>query len=191
MSKRILVINGHPDPSPERLCAALADAYAEGARDGGHLLRRLDVAELALPLVASAAEFEGDPPPAAAEAQAAIAWAEHIVVIHPLWLGGAPAMLKGFFEQVFRYGFALPADGLGMKGLLKGRSARIVVTMGMPAFVYLLIFGAHGVKAIERGVLWISGIHPIRRTLLGMVDDGAARRSAWLDRMRRLGRAAL
>ena len=28
--KRILVINGHPDPAPEHLCAALADAYARG-----------------------------------------------------------------------------------------------------------------------------------------------------------------
>jgi len=190
MAKRILIINGHPDASPERLCSALADAYCEGAQTAGHLLRRLDVAELNLPLVRSRAEFEAtDIPPAAAEAQAAITWAEHIVIIHPLWLGGAPALLKGFFEQVFRYGFALPAGGKGLGGLLKGRSAHLVVTMGMPALAYRVMFGASGVKAIERGVLWLSGISPIRNTLLGMVEDSPGRRQAWLARMRRLGQA--
>ena len=193
MARRILIINGHPDPSPERLCSALADAYAIGARDGGHILRRLDVAGLGLPPIQSQAQFEdASIAPAAAEAQAAIAWAEHIVIIHPLWLGGAPALLKGFFEQVFRYGFAIPAPGKGsgLGGLLKGRSGRLIVTMGMPAFAYLLLFGAHGVKATERSILWLSGISPVRRTLLGMVEANPARRRTWLERMRRLGEAA-
>ena len=39
----ILVINGHPDPSPERLAAALAKAYAEGAETAGHQVRRIDI----------------------------------------------------------------------------------------------------------------------------------------------------
>jgi putative NADPH-quinone reductase len=191
MSKRVLIINGHPDNAPERLCSALAAAYAAGAQEGGHRIRRLDVAELDLPLIHSRAEFEtGALPPAALEAQAAIKWAEHIVVIYPLWLGGAPAMLKGFFEQVFRYGFALKGGGKGVGGLLKGRSARLVVTMGMPAFIFHLVFGAFGVKAVERGILWMCGISPIRRTLLGMVEESPAQRSHWLERMKRLGRAA-
>ena len=41
---RIAVIDGHPDPAPERLCHALADAYAEGAARGGHEVRRVAVA---------------------------------------------------------------------------------------------------------------------------------------------------
>ena len=35
---------------------------------------------------------------------------------------------------------------------LKGRSAGIVVTMGMPALVYLWYFGAHSVKSLERNI---------------------------------------
>jgi putative NADPH-quinone reductase len=56
----------------------------------------------------------------------------------PLWLASMPALLKGFFEQALRPGFALgPTEpGRMWKKLLKGRSARIVVTMGMPALVY-------------------------------------------------------
>ena len=42
------------------------------------------------------------PPPAIAEAQRTIVWAEHLVIIYPLWLGSMPALLKGFLEQALR-----------------------------------------------------------------------------------------
>ena len=175
--RKVLIVNGHPDPSDERLCAALAGGYAKGASAAGHLVRRLDVGRLDFPLIRTAAEFAGgEPPPVIREAQAAVTWADHLVVIYPLWLGGVPALLKGFFEQVFRYGFALSADK-PMKGLLKGRSVRVIVTMGMPAPVFRWIFGAYGLKAIERGIFWISGMGPIRHTILGGVDGKPAPRA--------------
>ncbi|HET8696394.1 MAG TPA: NAD(P)H-dependent oxidoreductase [Gammaproteobacteria bacterium] len=46
-----------------------------------------------------------------AEPQAFIAWADHLVMVYPLWLGEMPALLKGFFEQVLRPGFAFPRRG--------------------------------------------------------------------------------
>jgi putative NADPH-quinone reductase len=53
-----------------------------------------------------------------------VAWADHLVIIYPLWLGSMPGMLKSFFEQLLRPGFAFaPAAGRGMpRKLLKGRS---------------------------------------------------------------------
>lgn len=192
MSKRIVVINGHPDPSPARFCAALAAAYQAGAVAEGHEVRRLDVGALDFSLIRSRAEFEdSDPPAAILAAQDALRWAEHIVIVHPLWLGAAPALLKGFFEQTFRYGFATPQPGEGMPhGMLSGRSARLVVTMGMPGFVYQLAFGAFGVRAMKRGILGISGIRPVRATYLGLVELKADRRQGWLRRVSDLGRRA-
>lgn len=191
MARKIVVINGHPDPASARFAAALADAYARGASNAGHMLRRIDVGALDFPLVRSRAEFEDDvPSPVIAGAQTAIAWADHLVIIFPLWLGGAPAVLKAFLEQVFRYGFALRTGNAAVGGLLKGRSARVIVTMGMPAPVFRWVFGAAGLRALERGVLWISGISPVRRSILGMVEGKPARREAWLRAMTRLGAAA-
>ena len=68
-------------------------------------------------------------------AQEAIAWAHHLVIVYPLWLGTMPALLKGFLEQVLRPGLAISAasSATGWKTLLNGGSARIVVTMGMRA----------------------------------------------------------
>ena len=191
MVRKILVINGHPDPSPERFAAALAGAYVRGAHAAGHQIRRLDVGALDFPLIRSQAVFVGmEPPSAIREAQEAISWADHVVIIFPLWLGGAPAVLKGFLEQVFRYGFALSPPGKAMRGLLRGRSARLVVTMGMPAIIFRALFGAFGVRSLERGLLWISGVSPIRRSVLGGVEGLASRRAKWLRDMQSLGAAA-
>ena len=128
MGKKIVVINGHPDSRPERFCAALAGAYVAGAVAAGHTVRRIDVGALAPAPIRSMQDFAGEPPPAIRQVQENIAWAEHLVLLYPLWLGGPPAVLKAFFEQVFRYGFALGGEGRSMRGLLKGKSARVIVT---------------------------------------------------------------
>ena len=111
MGKRIAIIQGHPDPAGGHFGHALAEAYAHGAREGGHEVLTLEVAQMALPLLRSQSEWETGPAPAAvADAQRDIAWAQHAVIVFPLWLGDMPAVLKGFFEQVFRPGFAIARD---------------------------------------------------------------------------------
>ena len=83
---------------------------------------------------------------------------------------------------------ALTPSG-GWTKLLSGRSARVIVTMGMPALVYRWYFGAHGLKSLERSVLRFVGIRPIRETLIGMIGSlSEAKRRAWLDKLRALGR---
>lgn len=187
----ILIIQGHPDASQRHFCHALADAYSEGARAGGHEVQLLDVATLDFSLLCSKAEWEGGAlPEALAPAQQHIRWAEHIVIFFPLWLGGMPALLKGFLEQVARPGFAIGhTDGPALyKKLLGGRSARIVVTMGMPALVYRWYFRAHSVKALERNILGFVGIAPIHETLIGMVEGMSdTQRAKWLRKLRTLG----
>lgn len=189
-ARRIAIIQGHPDPAGKHLCHALADAYATGAREAGHALARIEVAALDFPWLRTKEAFETGPPPAAlVPAQEAIGAAHHLVIVYPLWLGTMPALLKAFFEQVLRPGFAFKGGGWG-KGLA-GRSARIVITMGMPALVYRWYFRAHGLKNLERNVLGFCGIGPMRASLYGMVESaGPARRRRWLDVMARHGAKA-
>lgn len=191
--RRILLINGHPDPHPDRLCSALASAYEEGAQAAGHQVRRIEVGGLSLPPITSQAAFHAPATPDVAEIQDAVREADHLVMIYPLWLGAPPAVFKAFLEQVFRYGLALaaPGEAKGVKGLLGGRSARVVVTMGMPGFIFRLVFFAHGLKCVSRGLLWISGVRPVREMALGPAESPSpARRLRWIARMRRLGAAA-
>jgi putative NADPH-quinone reductase len=195
MTRRILILQGHPDATLPHLGHALADAYAAGAAAACHELRRIDIATLDFPLLRSAEDWEhGTLPDSLAEAQAAIEWCEHLVILFPLWLGDMPALLKGFLEQVARPGFAFERDTqagpFGAKRL-RGRSARVVVTMGMPALVYKVVYRAHSVRALERNVLGFVGFAPVRETLLGGAGEAdAARVGGWSTEMRRLGLAA-
>ncbi len=195
MPRRILIIVGHPDPDPKRLCRALAASYAEGARSAGHDVRLIDIATLDFPLLRTMEEFGQRAMPATLEDAAhAISDAEHIVFVFPLWLGTMPALLKGFLEQVMRPGVAFDYPEAGKSGfaatLLKGRSARVVVTMGMPAFLYRLWFLGHGIAGMRRNILNFVGIRPVRETLFGMVEAANdVKRTRWLNEMRNLGAA--
>ncbi len=192
MKKRILIIQGHPDNTAPHLLHALAQSYADGALDAGHDVRWTHIAGLDFPLLRSQSAWEhGELPPALRQAQEDIAWAEHLVIFFPLWLGDMPALVKGFLEQVARPGFAFRykegATPFTQKGLA-GRSARVVVSMGMPALVYRWYFRAHSVKSLERNILGFVGIAPVNETLIGMVgnlkpEDGRK----WLGKLKRLG----
>ena len=103
-----------------------------------------------------------------------------------------PAYLKAFLEQVFRPGFAAikSKGGEPWQKLLTGKTAHIVITMGMPTFIYRWYFLAHSLKSLERNILGFCGIKPTHETLIGMIesiDDN--KRKQWLDKMERLGRA--
>ncbi len=194
MYKRIAIIQGHPDRSKYHFCHALADDYLRGAQDAGHDIQIIEVAKLDFPLLRSQHAWENEALPDSLQvAQSTLAWAEHWLVIFPLWLGDMPAILKGFFEQALRPGFAFAAGERGpfSKKLLTGKSARIVVTMGMPAAVYRWYFRAHSLKSLERNILGFCGVAPINETLIGTVAEASNEpHEKWLSKLRQLGRDA-
>jgi len=192
--RRILLIEGHPDTVSQHLNRALVDAYAEGAQAAGHSVRRLCVGLLDFPVLRTASAWHHEPvPPALKPAQDDIAWAQHVVIFFPLWLGDMPALLKAFLEQVARPGFAVAPEGAQPFGRkpLAGRSARVVVTMGMPALAYRWFYRAHSVKSLERNILGFVGFAPVHETLIGQVEQlGDAGVTQWKSKLRRLGQRA-
>jgi putative NADPH-quinone reductase len=193
MAKRIILILGHPDSRPERFCSALAESYLEGARSAGHEVRMIKIADQDISFIRTWDDFYNIMPnPEIVAVQQDLAWAEHWVLIYPLWLGEMPALLKAFFEQVCRPAFAFnPSTDKGFpKGKLKGRSARIIVTMGMPAIAYRWFYGAFGLRALERSILGFIGIGPIEHSIIGGVSDASADKSKkWLASAAALGKS--
>jgi NAD(P)H dehydrogenase (quinone) len=189
MSKRILVINGNPATQRESFTAALCHAYDDGARDGGHEVRRLDIAALAFDPILHEG-LHGDQPlePGLVEAQDSIQWANHLVFVYPMWQFGVPALLKGFCERTLSPSFAYGLSGKNPLdiGLLKGRSARLIQTMGMPDAVYTFKYQAHGGKAF-RSLLDFCGIAPVGMSFLGQIESGEATRRLYLARVHQLG----
>ncbi|ARU28424.1 NAD(P)H-dependent oxidoreductase [Cellvibrio sp. PSBB006] len=191
MGKRILLLQGHPDGAGHHLCHALERAYQKGAADAGHDIRQINIAALDFPLLRSQQDWEHGKLPAVLQpAQQDIHWAEHLVMFFPLWLGDMPALVKGFLEQVARPGFAFNYDDknpFGKKGLT-GRSARVVVTMGMPAVVYRWFYRAHSVKSLERNILGFVGFSPINETLVGLAGNmKKPDAQKWLIKLEKLG----
>ncbi len=187
MTQKILVILAHPVPAS--YCGALANAYAEGAGEARAEVRRLVLAELSFdPVRTGPGPVETD----IVHAQDAIRWAEHLVFVYPIIWGTIPALLKGFIERTFVPGFAVdfPKGSRLWSRLLKGRSARLIVTMNSAPVIYRWVFGGPAHRTMKRAILGICGVSPVRITEIGpMRTASKERREAWLEAVRRVGRA--
>jgi putative NADPH-quinone reductase len=184
---RILIVDGHPDKRDGRFIHACAQAYAEGAEAAGHEVRSIKVSTLKFDWLETNDEFlKVAPPRSIRAAQEDVVWCDHLVILYPLWLGSMPALLKAFFEQLMRPGFAFKYETGGKlpKKLLSGKSAHIVVTMGMPSFFYKWFYRAHSLKSLERNILAFVGIGPIRTSVIGGIEGNAKSRERWLKRLR-------
>ncbi|MBI3896713.1 MAG: NAD(P)H-dependent oxidoreductase [Gammaproteobacteria bacterium] len=191
MAKKILVILGQPQR--KSYGGALAQAYIEGAQTAGAEVQTLFLGELAFhpaPSTNGPAELEPD----LQRAQAAIRWAEHLVFVYPIWWGTIPALLKGFIERTFAPGFAVNfhQDSPRWDKLLCGRSARLIVTMNTPPWIYRWLFGRPGHVTMKRTILKFCGIQPVKITDVGPVQKATAtERERWLAQVRLLGQNLL
>lgn len=195
MTRKIVLILGHPETKPDTYCRALFEAYEQGARGAGHEVTAFALAELEFEPVRRHRFGEEEPPePAILAAEKAVKAADHITFVYPLWFGFMPALLHGFIERVFGEGVAVRKDAskrMGYEKLLTGKSARVIVTMGMPAFFYRWFFGAHSYKALKRNILTFSGAGPVKASFIGMVEENADKRAHWLTKVEALGREGI
>lgn len=125
-------------------------------------------------------------------AWAAMAAADELVFVHPTWWGGPPALLKGFIDRVFLPGHAFRyREGSPFPDqLLRGKSARLLVTMDSPPWWFRWVTGQPGHRLLKKAVLEFCGVKPVTVHAFGPVRGSTpARREAWLDRARRLGAA--
>jgi putative NADPH-quinone reductase len=131
--------------------------------------------------------------PDLAAARAAFAACAPMVVVFPLWCGDMPALMKGFFERVLQPDLLKfeTSGGRDKVTLYRGKSARIIMTMGMPGWFYRWYFGAYALKLITRNILKFIGIKPVRSTVYGMVETVSVdTRRQWLREVEALGHMA-
>jgi Putative NADPH-quinone reductase (modulator of drug activity B) len=72
-----------------------------------------------------------------AREQQCIKEADVLIFIHPIWWFGMPAVLKGYIDRVFSYGFAYEVGASGVKGLLSDKKVVILNTTGGTEDSYL------------------------------------------------------
>ncbi|MEN9308946.1 MAG: hypothetical protein RL173_2878 [Fibrobacterota bacterium] len=187
---RILILDGHPND--DSFCRSIAAAYEKGALAGGAEVRRLTIGHLAFdPILRHGFQRRMELEPDLVKSQQDILWAEHIVLVHPVWWSDMPALLKGFIDRVFLPGFAFKYHETGVlwDKLLKGRTGHILYTQDAPNWYYRFFIGRPSVNALRKGVLEFCGVSPVRATPIGPIKkstDGFRRR--WLDRVEEMGR---
>lgn len=187
--KRILMILG--TPKSDSFCHALAEAYCQGARGEGHVVRQLKLGEIHFDPILRDGFSQGQAlEPDLLEAQRQIHWAEHLVFVYPVWWGGVPALLKGFFDRTFLPGFAFKYRNRSQlwDKLLSGRTADLLVTLDTPPWYFRWIYGAPAHRQMTRTILGFSGIKTRRLAEFAPVRPSTEeQRQGWLRRAERLG----
>lgn len=104
--------------------------------------------------------------------QSFVKWADLLLFIYPVWWGGMPAIVKGYIDRVFSWGFAYKSNGNGAYPLLTGKRAMVMSTMGQARADYEKgmfkamntinvegVFGFCGIDVVDE--IYFSSIHNI------------------------------
>lgn len=152
----VLIIHAHPEP--KSLTSALKDLAAETLIGQGHDVQISDLYAMGWKAIADRDDFleeaqpdrlnyiaesrhalaSGTQTPDIAAEQQKLLWADAVLFSFPMWWFGMPAILKGWVDRVFAYGFAYGVGAHGGErwgdrygeGTLSGRRAMLAVTIG-------------------------------------------------------------
>ena len=168
MPKRIFILNGHPAPSS--ITRQAMDRYAAAALAAGHDVRLSQLADLRFDPDRGRAGYANAKPlePVLESELENLVWCTHFVLAFPLWWGGFPAKLKGWIDRVFVNGRTFTTDKSTYFGLpaplLKGRSARVLITSDTPRSFLCLAYGDAIVRQLKGQILGFCGFKPVKLT---------------------------
>lgn len=168
----LLVINGHPNP--DSLNTTLAQTYIATAKSLGVTVRYLAIGELNFnPNLQHGYTQRMELEPDLLWALDAITWSTHQVWIHPMWWLGMPAIMKGFFDRLFLPGLVFKHSKTGAtEGLLQGKTARILVTMGdLSPKLHQEVYQSSGIIQLKEGILAYCGIEVQNAEVIGPLND--------------------
>ena len=167
---KTLIIVGHPDKNS--LCHSLADSYEKGAREKGGEVARINLGEIKFdPILRQGYRKVQTLEPDLIEAQHKIKWANHIVILFPVWWSAPPALLKGFIDRVFLPGFAFNynENSINIDKLLTGRSARLIMTSDAPVWWLYFAYFHPALNMMKKALLEFCGVAPVSVTSIGSV----------------------
>ncbi len=172
-------------PNEESLVSGCCRAIASHLRDSGVIVEEIDLYRDGFDPVLSQEEVRRKTSfdERVLAYQQAVKRTNLLVVGHPDWWGGVPAILKGFVDRVFRPGVAFVYDGpefgrRSLRPLLGGTKALIAATTDRPV--------PEGEDILSRfwqeGVFSYCGIDLVSvRVLYSTRDTRLRQRRAWID----------
>lgn len=183
--QRALMLFGHPEP--DSFNGQLAAHYCAGYRAAGGAIDRIDLAELEFDPVMRGGYRTSQPlEPDLERLRAAIERADRLVWVFPTWWAAPPAFVRAVVERVFVPGWAFryePGRALP-RGLLAGRSARVIVTMDAPGWWYTAVNQRAIHRSFGTATLSFCGLAPVSFTTIhGVRKMDSDRRAKWCARV--------
>lgn len=191
--KKIFILLGHPDKIG--MCGKLADAYESGAKEGGHDVRRMNLGDMHFdPILHQGYRARQELEPDLVAFQEAVQWADHFVIVYPVWWVGMPALLKGLFDRAWLPGSAFRYIKLesGKRTMFwhrmyRGKTARTILTSGTAPWLVRLLPGNVNAQ-LRWGILWFAGFS-VRSIWFGPAENRVeAVCISWCDKVHALGR---
>lgn len=187
--KQVLIINGHPDK--ESFNYALSEAYKKGVNTSDAMVTQINISELEFnPNLKFGYRKRMDLEPDLVAAIDKIKKADHMVWLFPMWWYGYPAIMKGFVDRTFLPGITYqPIEGKPLpEKLLKGKSARLIITADTPKWYDFLIMKRPAINQFKKGTLQFCGINPVKVTYIATMKNSSSDfREKWLRKISVLG----
>ncbi len=192
MSRKVFIWVAHPKAGS--LSEGIADAYQAGVEGNGGVVRRMNLAEMKFSSEFSGYDNASELEPDLLAWQEAVAWADHIMIIHPYWWGAMPTQAKAVLDRALTPGFAYKYHARGVKWdkLLAGRTADAIITSDTPPLIDTLIYLRPARRVIKNQVLGFCGIKAKNIVQFGSVKLASASKiKNWLKRAQKMGAAAV
>lgn len=173
-----LILYAHPNP--KSFNHAILNTTVETLQANHHEVVVRDLYTLGFDPVLKSEDFmtfqSGNIPADIKVEQDYISEADVITFIYPVWWTGLPALLKGYVDRVFSYGFAYAYDGEGNQlQLLKGKKGFTVKTHGnLNEYYDATGMTSSLIQTTDTGIFEFVGIEPVGHIALGgvvSVDD--------------------
>ena len=164
-----LIVYAHPNKLSFN--HALKETAVKFLTEKGCNVEIRDLYEISFNPVLSSSDFitfsEGKVPDDIKKEQDYITKADKIIFISPIWWTSFPAILKGYFDRIFSYGFAYLYENHEARGLLSGKEALFISTTGTPYDIYK-VRGYHNSLEMlqDEGILKFSGFKTLEHLFL-------------------------
>lgn len=166
-------------PRANSFTASVADAYARAAMGLGHKIVKRDLYRMGFDPCLKAGEmpFSTDFKPGndVLEERKILADCDVFALVYPLWLNAPPAILKGYLERVFGFGFAYGEHGRSYVPLMTDRSLISFSSSGAPTAWIRQSGGMTAIQTLfDRYFADLCGMTTLGHVHFGGVTPGAS-----------------